>query len=412
MTMIVLFDDVTARTFEPFSTSRPLGEMRVGALLVRERWAQVLGASMDAFASRPALRAFAEFDAPPFVTGDIPAGSIVVNTRAIPLLAQSISPTVGAWTVNGRIAAVRLRESLPVAALHDGAWTLDNTVAANTESAALDGVWLDAVWDIIRHLTALLNNDIPVLGTQLECRALRDDQVALRGPIILGAHPVWLEDGATAEPFTVFDTTLGPVMLRRGSVVQSFTRVVGPCYVGRDSTVMADRISGSAIGDVCRVHGEVSATVFIGHANKGHDGFVGHSIVGRWANLGASTVTSNLKNTYGTVALWTPGGVRDSGLQFLGTLFGDHVKTGIGVRLTTGCVLGAATNVMDAMPPKMVAPFSWGTRAPYDVYALDKFIETAARMMARRHVTFDDAQRTLWATLHAEALDVARYGSR
>lgn len=412
MTMIVLFDDVTARTFEPFSTSRPLGEMRVGALLVRERWTQVLGASVDAFAGRPALRAFAEFDAPPFVVGDIPAGSIVVNSRAIPLLAQSMSPTVGAWTVNGQIAAVRLRESLPVAALHDGTWTLDSTVTANTESAALNGVWLEAVWDIIRHLSALLNHDIPVLGARLDCRALRDDQVALRGPIILGAHPVWLEDGAVAEPFTVFDTTLGPVLLRRGSVVQSFTRVVGPCYVGHDSTVMTDRISGSAIGDVCRVHGEVSATVFIGHANKGHDGFVGHSIVGRWANLGASTVTSNLKNTYGTVALWTPGGVRDSGLQFLGTLFGDHVKTGIGIRLTTGCVLGAATNVMDAMPPKMVAPFSWGTRAPYDVYALDKFIETAARMMARRQVTFDDAQRKLWATLHAEALDAARFGSR
>ena len=102
--------------------------------------------------------------------------------------------------------------------------------------------------------------------------------------------------------------------------------------------------------------------MFVGHANKGHDGFVGHSVLGRWVNLGAGTTTSNLKNTYGTVALWTPGGVADTGLQFLGTLFGDHVKTGIGLRLTTGCVLGAGANVVDRMPPKAVAPFAWGER--------------------------------------------------
>ena len=84
------------------------------------------------------------------------------------------------------------------------------------------------------------------------------------------------------------------------------------------------------------MHGELSNSILIGHANKGHDGFVGHSILGRWVNLGAGTITSNLKNTYGTVQLWTPDGVRETGLQFLGTLFGDHAKTGIGLRLTTG----------------------------------------------------------------------------
>jgi len=194
------------------------------------------------------------------------------------------------------------------------------------------------------------------------------------------------------------------VLLRRGCTVQAFTRVVGPCYIGIGSTVMADRISGSAIGDVCRVHGELSSSVFIGHANKGHDGFVGHSIVGRWVNMGAGTITSNLKNTYGTVALWSPGGVRDTGLQFLGTFFGDHVKTGIGLTLTTGCVLGTAANVMETMPPKYVAPFSWGTRAPYDAFAFDKFVETATRMMARRGVSFDAAQDAHWRTVHAHAM--------
>ncbi|MEP6835414.1 MAG: glucose-1-phosphate thymidylyltransferase, partial [Gemmatimonas sp.] len=198
-----------------------------------------------------------------------------------------------------------------------------------------------------------------------------------------------------------FDTTLGPILVRKGATVQAFTRVVGPCYIGANSTVMGDRISGSAIGDTCRVHGELSATVFVGHSNKGHDGFVGHSIVGRWVNMGAGTITSNLKNTYGTVALWTPNGIRDTGLQFLGTLFGDHAKTGIGMKLTTGCVLGTAANVFDKMPPKVVEPFAWGTGAPYDSYSIDKFVETAERMMSRRQVTLTDEGRAFLREVHA-----------
>jgi UDP-N-acetylglucosamine diphosphorylase / glucose-1-phosphate thymidylyltransferase / UDP-N-acetylgalactosamine diphosphorylase / glucosamine-1-phosphate N-acetyltransferase / galactosamine-1-phosphate N-acetyltransferase len=108
-----------------------------------------------------------------------------------------------------------------------------------------------------------------------------------------------------------------------------------------------------------------------------------------------------LKNTYGTVSLWTPSGVRDTGLQFLGTLFGDHVKTGIGLRLTTGTVLGAGANVYDAMPPKAVAPFSWGGGAPYATYRADKFIETAARMMSRRHIELSERDRRHLAAVHA-----------
>jgi hypothetical protein len=145
---------------------------------------------------------------------------------------------------------------------------------------------------------------------------------------------------------------------------------------------------------MCKVHGELSSTIILGHSNKGHDGFVGHSMIGRWVNLGAGTITSNLKNTYGPVQLWTPEGTRDTGMQFLGTLFGDHVKTGIGSRLTTGCVLGAGANVFGgAVLPKAVAPFSWGESGAFTSYQLDKFLETAERMMARRDVALEDGMR-------------------
>lgn len=425
MTTFVLYDDAIARRFEPFATSRPLGEMRAGVFLVRERWELLLGKAR-AFVGAPHLRAFTEFDAPPALDDagvrDTVADTVIVNTRALPFAPDFVEAFEGGdargdvWHVAGRVAAVRLRGALPDAAqsrLMDGSLSLDDLAAEDAAPVQLAGVWLDEVWDVIRHLTDLLQRDIPVLAETLRCRIVRADEVT-----IIGTHQVYMEDGARAEPHTVFDTTLGPVLLRRGATVQAFTRVVGPCYVGRDSTVMADRISGSSIGDVCRVHGELSACVFIGHANKGHDGFVGHSIVGRWVNMGAGTITSNLKNTYGTVALWTPDGVRDTGLQFLGTLFADHVKTGIGLKLTTGCVLGAGANVMDTMPPKYVAPFSWGSRAPYQPFAFDKFTETASRMMARRGITFAAPELAFWREVHdhgaasAADRDAARHDSR
>ena len=142
------------------------------------------------------------------------------------------------------------------------------------------------------------------------------------------------------------------------------------------------------------MHGEISNSIFLGHSNKAHEGFIGHSVIGRWVNLGASTITSNLKNTYGDIQLWTPEGIRDTGLQFLGTMFGDHVKTGIGLCLTTGCVLGAGANVFGStMPPKVVAPFSWGEAGAFKPYHIDKFLETAERMMARREVVLAEGAR-------------------
>jgi hypothetical protein len=125
-------------------------------------------------------------------------------------------------------------------------------------------------------------------------------------------------------------------------------------------------------------------------------------------NLGAGTITSNLKNTYGTVQMWTPNGVQDTGLLKLGTMFGDHVKTGIGVRLTTGSVVGAGSNVYGSrMPPKVVPPFSWGEGDALGRYRLDKFLETTERAMARRNVALSERARRQLTEAHALAAGVA-----
>ena len=149
-------------------------------------------------------------------------------------------------------------------------------------------------------------------------------------------------------------------------------------------------------------------TVVFGHANKSHEGFVGHSYLGRWVNLGAGTTTSNLKNTYGTVALWTPDGIRDTGLQFLGTLFGDHAKTGIGLRLTTGSVVGAGANVYGgAMPGKYVPPFSWGEGSSLGAYRLEKFLDVAERAMARREVPLTPGGRALLSAAYRRSHELS-----
>jgi UDP-N-acetylglucosamine diphosphorylase / glucose-1-phosphate thymidylyltransferase / UDP-N-acetylgalactosamine diphosphorylase / glucosamine-1-phosphate N-acetyltransferase / galactosamine-1-phosphate N-acetyltransferase len=275
---------------------------------------------------------------------------------------------------------------------------LDALHPSGAPVASLAGRWLDAVWELIGSLHTLLMHDVPWGGSQAEFVQRTPGQ---GGSLHVGEHPVWAHATAVVEAGAMLDATAGPILLEAGVTVQSFTRLVGPAWIGTGSTVTGSRVSTVAIGPHCKVSGEISHVIMFGFANKGHDGFVGHSVLGRWVNLGAGTITSNLKNTYGPVALWTPDGVRETGQQFLGTFFGDHAKTGIGLRLTTGCVIGAGANCVDAMPPKMVPPFAWGSGTPYTTHALDKFLETAERMMARRGQTLDARGRTFWSTVHA-----------
>lgn len=392
MSAVHLYDDARARTFEPFALTRPAGELRAGALLVRERWSRALGAPAAAHVTSPHLAGFEEPDAAPVRdSGEIRAGDWLANSRFAPRLNRATSGDL--LTSAGRVAAVRLQEPVSVDTLRDGTEGLDRFVSRGARSVEIGGWWMEEVWDYVAHLPTMLNEDIPVLGA-----AMSQDTPA--GALRIGDAGLFIEQGAVVEPQVCFDLTAGPVLLRAGSHVQAFTRLVGPLYVGAGSTVTTDRIAASSIGDTCKVHGEVSNVIFIGHANKGHDGFVGHSILGRWVNLGAGTITSNLKNTYGTVQLWTPDGIRETGLQFLGTFFGDHAKTGIGLRLTTGTVIGAGANVYGTvMPPKAVPPFGWGEAGSLAAYRVEKFLEVAERMMARRHVALtDEARRQLLAS--------------
>ena len=418
MSALYVYDDERARTFEPFALTRPAGSLVAGTSPVWLRWQAALQVEAAGLIAAPHLADFDEKFAPPAARGVVPAGAIVANARFAPAVAalatRSIerggpagggsSRDVGSWVSAGRVAAVRTTRDLDPADFARGELRLDALADGAGSAAEVSGWWIDEVWDYVRLLPEQIADDITRASAgQIDRGGLGYGKA---GPhvAVVGDGPVLIAEpqriggatvaGARIEPNVVLDASSGPIMIAHGSKVHAFTRVAGPCYVGRDSIILGGDVGASSIGPVCKLRGEVTNIVVLGYSNKSHDGFVGHSYLGRWVNVGAGTITSNLKNTYSPVEVWTPRGERQTGLQFLGTFFGDHTKTGIGTPLTTGTVLGAGACVFGSeMQPKVVPPFAWGSTPPYDTFQLEKFLNVTERVMARRHVALSERSR-------------------
>jgi UDP-N-acetylglucosamine diphosphorylase / glucose-1-phosphate thymidylyltransferase / UDP-N-acetylgalactosamine diphosphorylase / glucosamine-1-phosphate N-acetyltransferase / galactosamine-1-phosphate N-acetyltransferase len=386
---LVLLDhrrgDPTADALAPITTARPLAEVRVGARLIRERWAVALGAPVNGVIAATRLTGFDEPGSAPVLrdTHMLDPGTIVASSHFAPVL-QAIDRTGSdTWTHRGVVVAASLTRRCSVAEIRRAG------IVAADRPGTLDGWSIDAPWDVIGHLPAMLASD-----------ALTIARGALPGDVppdvrVLGDFPVRIAENAVVEPFVVLDATLGAIVLEAHTVVRSFSRLTGPFVLGAHSQWMAGAGHTVSIGDHCKVSGEVSTSILCGHANKGHDGFLGHSYLGRWTNLGAGTVTSNLKNTYGPVSF----AGQETGLQFLGSLIGDHAKTGILTRLNTGSCIGAGANVIsDDVVPRVVAPFAFGHRG--ERYDRSRFFETAVRVMARRQVTLSSSMRACLGTVY------------
>lgn len=395
---LVFVDDAAARDFQPFALTRPCCELRAGALLVRQRWEMATGQSTLGFIGGPHLTEFDEPGAASFLSGVIPPGTILVNSRCAVAL-TTVSSDASSWSCQGKLAAVRIQAPTAVRDIEalDGRF---DSIAGRDKPLEVEGQWVEKVWDFVPLLPDLLTPDITALGERLE-------RTSIPGLATIGPHLVYVERGATIEPLVMLDASAGPILVRRGAKVQSFTRLVGPCVIGEDTLVSGGRVASSSIGEHCRVHGEVSMCIFTSHANKGHDGFIGHSVLGRWVNLGAGTVNSNLKNNYSGVSFWTPRGIEQTGQQFLGAFIGDHAKTAIGTRLTTGAVIGAGANVYGVgITSRYIPPFSWG-QDNAQRWDLDAFLGTAERAMKRRDVPLSErAKRQLTAAWERAAEDI------
>jgi UDP-N-acetylglucosamine diphosphorylase/glucosamine-1-phosphate N-acetyltransferase len=200
---------------------------------------------------------------------------------------------------------------------------------------------------------------------------------------------------ATVEPLAVADTTRGPVFIDAGAVVHAFSRLEGPCYIGRRTQVLGAKVRGGTIGPDCRIGGEVECSIFQGHSNKHHDGFLGHSYVGEWVNLGAGSQVSDLRNDYGPVRVIVAGQKIQTGLTKVGAFLGDHTRVGLGTLLNSGTVAGAFCHLLPTgrLLPKVIPSFCevWQgqLRGRTD---LREVLSTAATVVQRRGEPWGSAQ--------------------
>lgn len=397
MTTLFLYDAAEdLERFLPFSLSRPLGELRYGAFLLRERWSALLDLPVAGCVSPHAhLTDFVEAGAPPVVAG--PGEKVEARL----FLRSTFAPAPGAKLPAEPQEAVRFVDAagapvgfaIPRRADWDGFGA-----AAAWPAVALEGKLLGGAWDLVGDLATALPADLERM------RSAQAGGAVPRGTTVLGDPALVLAAEAAVEPGVVFDVRKGPIFLSPGVEVRSSARLAGPLAVARDTQLAGGDISGSAIGPHCKVRGEISGVVFLGYANKAHDGFLGSSVVGRWANLGAGTITSNLKNTYGPVRLKLGATRYETGLTFLGSLIGDHVKTAIGTLLPTGCVIGVGANLFGSRrPPSEVPAFAWGLDEPGEVMECGRFVEIAERVLPRRDVAVDDRTRRYLAAVWGAA---------
>ncbi|HTT67570.1 MAG TPA: putative sugar nucleotidyl transferase [Gemmatimonadales bacterium] len=389
--------------FLPFSLTRPLGELRYGAFLLRERWSARLSLPVTGYLTpHQHLREFVEPGAPVVVAGPGEKNEprLLLRSTFVPAadLGRNASPAEPVRFVDGGGATVGY--ALPRRADWPGF-----DAAAAWHQVPLAGKRLGGVWELVGDLNTVLRADL---------EHVRPEQGAAtipRGAVVLGDPALAFVGEATLEPQVVLDVRNGPIMLAPGVEVRAFARLVGPLAVARDTRILGGQVSGSAVGPKCVVNGEVSATLFLGYANKAHDGFLGHSVVGRWVNLGAGTTNSNLKNTYGPVRVSLGGARHETGLMFMGSLIGDHVKTAIGTMLPTGCVIGVGANLFGtARPPSEVPPFAWGLDEPGALLECGRFVEIAARVMPRRDVAVDQGTRRYLAAVWGAATGRAPCG--
>ncbi|WP_292010365.1 GlmU family protein [Chryseobacterium sp.] len=211
---------------------------------------------------------------------------------------------------------------------------------------------------------------------------------------------VFIEEGAQVE-FSTLNTKTGKIYIGKNAEVMEGCNLRGPIALCDDSKFnLGAKIYGATtVGPHSKVGGEVSNIIMFGYSNKGHDGFVGNSVIGEWCNLGADTNSSNLKNNYGHVKLWNyrTKAFEDTGLQFAGLIMGDHSKTAINTQLNTGTVIGVASNIFkEGFPPNLIENFSWGGFKGDERFKLDKAYEVAERVMARRKIALTDEDKGIF----------------
>ena len=380
---VIIFEDQHVSNLYPLSLTRPVFDLRCGILSLAGKAEAVFGATPHCH-----VRDYLAPLAPEAVSSyaDLLKGgtALLINGRAIitPEIAGAIDRmTRGAYVAGGMlVAAVIGGED---AARLDGARgaPLDAGLFSDLPPTEIEAAFINYPWDLVNANGAQIGSDRAILGASGIASDVPD------GVWLVNEPSISVGTGVTFAPGVVLDASGGPIDIGDNVTVMPNASLMGPLHIGEGSVIkMGAKIYGeTSIGPACKIGGEVGETIVHGYSNKQHDGFVGHSYLGEWVNLGAGTDTSDLKNNYSTVKVRLGDEMIDTGEMFVGLYLGDHSKCGIGTTFNTGTVAGACCNIFGAgYPPKFMPSFTWGGAAGLEEYDPERALETAARVMRRR----------------------------
>ncbi len=382
---LILFDDPSIRQdLSPLALTRPVSEIRVGILTITEKWEKYLNTK-------------ASFQTADYLIEKYPlktsADNLFVNGAVCPTIElvnaiNKLKENEG-LSANGNLIVVKTKKS-----------TLDESDIKSIDFSQ-DVTLIDQVWKIFQHNGTQIKRDFETITKNRKSAQLNDKHTIVYGEL---GKDVFIEEDANIKA-AVLNAENGPIYIGKGAQVQEGALIRGPFALCEGSQVnMGAKIRGdSTVGPFSKVGGEISNSVIFGYSNKGHDGFLGNSVIGEWCNLGADTNTSNLKNNYENIKIWNykKGGFKDTGLQFCGLIMGDHSKSGINTMFNTGTVVGVGCNIFgDGFPRTFIASFAWGGAAGFTTFQLNKMLDTAEKVYARRNKSLDVVDKKILQYLY------------
>ena len=390
---LVLYEDRQWRRLRPLTDLVSVPALAFGASDLARRWIAASGAPLLSIEARAHVLACwadpPEVDSRPLESGET---VLVVNAAALPgpwFAEARAARSPALWVADGQVVGAQAPAASLRAGLGRGEDFETVLLSAGLPALSVDARVITWPWQLVDWNAAAITED-------LVSRAPLREGLVHPSAVIEGAAPILVEAGAVIGPQAVLDASAGPILVARDARVGAHTVVTGPCVVGRATQLLGGSVGQSTLGPECRIAGEVESCVWQGYANKRHHGFVGHSAIGEWVNLGALTTTSDLKNNYGHVRVRIDGADVDSGSSKVGSVVGAHVKTGIGTLLPTGAVIGVAANLFGGgrFVPKSTPSFAWWDGERMAVHDLDKCVATAALAMRRRGRTLRPADET------------------
>ncbi len=366
----ILFDGPSRNALLPFTYTRPVAEIRIGILTIREKWEKYLGYTTSTVTEEYLSEKF------PMVELE---ENVMINASYLPY--KNLVKKIKALRPNQAI----FDKDEPIAfyVQEDQEVNFDTYEVSQYEEEVLT---VKNTWDIFSKNEQAINQDFTLLTQG------RESQPIPASINVIAPENIFIEEDAKLE-FTTLNASNGPIYVGKNAEIMEGSIIRGPFVLCEHSTIkMGAKIyGGTTVGPYSKVGGEVTNSVIFGYSNKGHDGFIGNSVLGEWCNLGADTNTSNLKNNYAPVRLWSyeTEGFAKTGLQFCGLMMGDHSKCGINTMFNTGTVVGVNANIFGGgFPRNFIPSYSWGGSGGFTTFLTKKAFEVARVVMSRRDLEF------------------------